>query len=151
MQGFDPKMIPHQKEFLFLQIVQGKGENPVEPGQKVQAEDLVGFQQHLGVGVGPEPAAHCLQLLADLPEIIDFPVEDDAPGPTGVEHRLVSRFQVDDGKPPMPQDGILVPEHRLCVRPPVGQYIQHPVHQLRPVCVLFYDADDSAHTITVDG
>src|SRR5262249_36297530 len=65
---------------------------------------LVGVDDDLGVGPGPEPVAQPPQLPPEGHEVVDLTVERDLDGPVLVPHRLPARLgEVDDGEPPVAQ------------------------------------------------
>src|SRR5581483_11948157 len=74
------------------------------------------------VGVAAEALAFRLELVAQLPEVVDLAVEHDDVAAVGRMHRLVAGLrEVDDGEPAEPQARLAFAPRRVLVRTPVLQ------------------------------
>ncbi|MPN06076.1 hypothetical protein SDC9_153331 [bioreactor metagenome] len=118
--------VAHQVEFAALADIDCQCEHAVQPRQSVDAVAGKKFEYHLGVAPGTEPRAARFQLHAQLPEIVDFAVEDDHQPVRGIRHRLVGRFgKIDDRQPPVRKPGIVAPHHPLSIRTAVSDRLRH--------------------------
>src|SRR5262249_50446819 len=79
-------------------IPDGEGEHAVEAAQALGPPFLVGVQDHLGVAARAEDVAAGLQLGAQVEEVIQLAVVDDAASPVLVPNGLLAAGQVDDAE-----------------------------------------------------
>src|SRR5258707_4526 len=96
--------------------------------EAVAAVLLVGVDDRLSVRVGLEAMTAVLELLAEILEVVDLTVEDDADGAVFVVDRLIAAGDVDDGQAAHAQADIVRPEETFAV----GTAVQQPVvHRLQ--------------------
>src|SRR5262249_52854235 len=91
-----PRAIPGEEELLPLRVPEGEREHAVEGAGDVLSALLVEVKDHLAVALALEAMAR-LELLPELLEVVDLPVEDEPEGPVLVRHRLAGGLgEVDD-------------------------------------------------------
>ena len=83
------------------------------------------MQQHLGIGVRPEPVAARLQARPQLHVVKDLAVEDDPERSILVAERLLAVAQIQDGKPCTAQPDTLIKQDAELIRPAVPDQGQH--------------------------
>jgi len=103
----DADAVAGQQQTLTPIIPDREGEHAAQMGDAVVAPLLVGVDDRLGVGRGGEPVAVGLELLAQLPEVVDLAVEDDPDAPVLVGDRLIAAGEVDDGEPSHAETGAI--------------------------------------------
>ena len=107
-----------------------EGEHPGEPRQRALTPAAKGFQQHFGVARGPEPNAVRLQLLFQLPVVVELAVVDQQEAAVMRGEGLVGLGQqIDDGEPSVAQPDLPIAREpgRCMIRPPVRQVVAHPI------------------------
>ncbi len=97
-EGLFAQAIPGQEDAVLAGVPQGQGEHAPQMLEAVDAVLLVGVDDGLGVRVGLEAMTAVLELLAEILEVVDLAVEDDADGAVFVVDRLVAAGDVDDGQ-----------------------------------------------------
>src|SRR6266516_231637 len=109
---------------------------------------LVEMENGFGVALGRERVSAGQEPAAELPVVVDLPVEDDDLRAILVEDRLAPARQIDDAEPPHPEaDGARYID-ALVVRPPMPDRVAHPPNRGSgggPRGVSVYDSDDTAH------
>ena len=127
--------VAHHHQRAVPRVVEGEGEDAVEPLHHLLAIAQVEVEEHLGVAVAAEAIAVGDELLAKHAVVVDFAVVDDGHGAGDVRHRLVAAGgQVDDRETPVGESHAVLRiggEPRV-VRSAVGD---GRVHALEERCV----------------
>src|SRR5579863_5412235 len=89
IERFYPRPIPEQDQLALGPVIHGKRKHPDEPLHHIDSPTVIALQDNLRVRPGLERIPLALQLLADLLEIIDLPVEIDDQVPE--MHRLMTK------------------------------------------------------------
>ena len=89
------------------------------------------MDDHLGVGAGAETVAQLLQLLAQLGEVINLPVEHHRHRAVFIENRLGTASNIDDRQTPDSQGDLLPLQETLVVGTAVGHGPNHPAERRR--------------------
>ena len=76
VQRLLPRPIPGAEQGPTGVVPDREGEHAGEPRQRVLAPEAKRFQQHLGVAPGPESDAVHLQLLLQVPVVVELAVVD---------------------------------------------------------------------------
>ena len=94
--------VTRQKQRPLARIPEREREHPVERLDRLVPALLVEVQDCLGVTLAAEPVPR-LELLPQLAEVVDLPVEDEPQRAVLVRQRLVSRLaEVDDRQTAVP-------------------------------------------------
>ena len=126
IERLDPEMIPREEQLAAFHIPQGKRKHPVEPPDTRRPPLLVGMNNDLGVGPGPELVTGFLQLVAQLDEIVDLAVEHDLNRSVFIANRLPAAADVDDAQPAMAQPDLPIHQLALAVRATMTDGLVHP-------------------------
>ncbi len=94
-----PHPVPRQDEPPPGPVPDGDREHPAQLLDAARSVLLVGVNDDLGVGAGAEPMPALLQVLAQLLEVVDLPVEGHPRRLVLVGDRLAAGGQVDDLEP----------------------------------------------------
>ena len=86
---------------------------------------FVAVNNHFGIAISPKTVAAALQFNSQFLVIIDLAVENDANASFGIEHRLMTSGQIDNGKPPKSQSDWPGDKVTLIVRSSVSDSIGH--------------------------
>ena len=92
-----------------------EGEHAAKPPQASRPILLEGMDDDLGVAPGGEPVSVCLQLGAQLEEIVDLAVERHPDRAVLVAHRLPAAGQVDDAEPALAEADVALDVEPLVV------------------------------------
>ena len=92
-----------------------EGEHAAKPPQASRPILLEGMDDDLGVAPGGEPVSVCLQLGAQLEEIVDLAVERHPDRAVLVAHRLPAAGQVDDAEPALAEGDVALDVEPLVV------------------------------------
>ena len=95
-------------------VVDREGEHTAQPLHTIYAPLFIGAQNHFCVGARAKAMAACLELLAQLDEIINFPVKHDPAIFRFVGDGLLSTFEIDNTEPVHAEDRV-VENHRAVV------------------------------------
>ena len=87
------------------------------------------------------------QIRTQLLVVVDLAVANEQDGLVGVEQRLTTAFQVDDGQSAMAQDGVRIELHAFAVGATVAQRVQHGLHAAHENRAVAYDSGNSTHAI----
>ena len=86
---------------------------------------LVEVGDDLGIAVGGERVAPCLEVRAELDVVVDLPVLRDPDRSVLVRERLASSLQVDDREAPRADARVLIGVNVLIVRPAMREGLEH--------------------------
>jgi len=106
-------------------VPQREGEHAAEMRQAALAPFLIGVNEHFGVGMGAEAVAATFERGAQMREIVDFAVEDDAHRAVFVEHRLVAAGEINNAQPAHAQHGAGFGQHTPVVRATMDHFREH--------------------------
>ena len=118
-EGLDAGPVPREHQAPGALVEDGEGEHAAQAPHAVRALGLVGPQDHLGVRCRAEASAARLQVSAQLAEVVDLAVEDDAHRSIITDHGLIARGQIDDGETPVTEPGRTAADDGLAIRTPV--------------------------------
>ncbi len=144
MERFDSQAVAGQDEAAAFRVPEDDGEHPVEGVDEIRSPFLVKMNDDFGIGLRGQDMAPGEEILADLGEIIDFPVHHDPDRPVLVGHRLVTGDEVDDAQAAHPQGGLSIDMEALVVGPAVDQGAGHPLEKVRGAGVESPAVDESA-------
>src|SRR5262249_49972285 len=99
-----PQPVPRKEQPLARSIPESESEHPVQAGveEPLRSPFLVRMNDDLGVGPRSEAMPGSPELVSQVIEVVDLPVEDDPDRPVLVAHGLVAgRRAVDDAEPPV--------------------------------------------------
>jgi hypothetical protein len=142
--------VARQQEPLLLLVPDGEGEHAAQRLDAALPHVLVEGEDGLGVGLRLELEASALQVLAQLPVVVDLAVEDDPVALVGVGDGLVAGVQVDDGQAAHGQAHAFAREEALVVGAAVGDEVVGPLEEGpigRPP-VRVHDAEYAAHGLS---
>ena len=92
---------------------------------------LPGMDNHLGIGGGAELVTGCLQLAAQLAEVIKLAVVGDPDAAVFVAHGLGAGLQVDDRQAPMTEGDGMLAMQAFPVRPAMAKPRHHRLDRAR--------------------
>ena len=107
--------IAGQEQESPLLVPDREGEHAAKPPQASRPILLEGMDDDLGVAPGGEPVSVCLQLGAQLEEIVDLAVERHPDRAVLVAHRLPAAGQVDDAEPALAEADVALDVEPLVV------------------------------------
>jgi hypothetical protein len=106
-QRFDAEAISRNKQIPGLGVEDRQRPHAVEARQHTLLPSPPCCENDLGVRLGAEDRAQCLEFAAKLKEIIDLTVKGDHVTAIGGQHRLIAaRSGIDDGQPPVTKGDI---------------------------------------------
>ena len=125
-----PERVPGQEQLAAGPVIQGEGEDPVQPGGEADPLVLVQVGQDLGVAVGAQLVAAVHHQVAELGVVVDLAVVDDDHRAVLVGHRLRAAGHVLDGQPPVAEVDAVAAVETLTVGPAVGDRVGHGPDEL---------------------
>src|SRR6476661_1952294 len=87
------------------------------------------MHDRFGVGRSVEKMSGRLELVPELPVVVDFAVEHDPDGAILVMNRLMSGREVNDTQPPHAEPDALLDMHAFVVRSAMPNHLAHAMHQ----------------------
>ena len=110
-------------------IPYGEGKHAAKFADTLLAPFFIGMDDNFGVGVRAEFVPEAFEALAQLPEIIDFTVEDNSNIADFVENGLVAAGKIDDAEAAHPQRRGRRDQESVFVRPSMPDRLHHPARK----------------------
>ncbi len=133
-------------------MIEGEGIHALQFPDRLLAPHRQRLQQHFRIAGTVKPRAVGLKFRPQLPEVVNFSVEDDAVAGSFVEHRLVAgRRKVEDRKPTKTECGdrsrVVAAERKFLIAFVIGPAMDHGPHHgpRRRLHLPTIAADDSAN------
>src|SRR5438132_1513831 len=117
--------IPGKDQVAVDDVPDGEGKHAVQAGHELTSVLFVRVDENFRVRRGAEPVAAALQLVAELAEVVDFPVLHDPDGAVLIRDRLSPRLQVDDAEAADAERDGLVHVEAFVIRAAVTERVRH--------------------------
>ena len=139
------EVVARDDQLAAARIPEAEREHAAQVLDQALAVAFVERDDQLAVAVGLERVAALLEVLAQLPVVVDLAVADHPDRAVGVQERLPAAFEVDDGQAPVPEDRAVGAVLPFAVRAAMAQRMQHARHGRLLGAVALDDARDAAH------
>ncbi len=128
VERFLAEVVARDNQLAAAHVPETEREHAAQVLDQALAVAFVERNDQFAVAVGLERVAALLEILAQLPVVVDLAVADHPDRPVGIQQRLPPAFEVDDRQPAMAENCAVLAELPLAIGPAVPQRVQHPRH-----------------------